>query len=146
MIEPLQVEITRIDESLPLPMPATAGAAGFDLYCRSTIVVAPGSIELVPSNVIVRVPDGHVLVVALRSSTPRRKSLIMPNGIGVIDPDYCGPDDEIQIQVLNFGDKQVTLERGERVAQGLLVPLAPWSWVEVFATERSNRGGFGSTG
>jgi dUTP pyrophosphatase len=146
VIEPLQVEITRIDESLPLPMPATAGAAGFDLYCRSTIVVAPGSIELVPSNVIVKVPDGHVLIVVLRSSTPRRKGLIMPNGIGVIDSDYCGPHDEVQIQVLNLGNEQVTVERGERVAQGILLPLPSWEWSEVDASERADRGGFGSTG
>jgi dUTP pyrophosphatase len=110
------------------------------------MAVDAGSIELLPSNVIVKVPAGHVLIVALRSSTPRRKSLIMPNGIGVIDSDYCGPDDEIQVQVLNFGDQQVSVERGERIAQGLLVPLASWSWVEVSARERSNRGGFGSTG
>jgi dUTP pyrophosphatase len=142
----LQVEITRIDPSLPLPGYGTEGAAGFDFYCRSETRVAPGSIALVPSNVIVRVPDSYVLIVALRSSTPRRKGLMMPNGIGVIDCDFCGPDDEIAIQVWNFGKDEVVVARGERIAQGLLVPVERCAWLEVDASERPTRGGFGSTG
>jgi dUTP pyrophosphatase len=142
----LQVEITRIDPSLPLPAYGTEGAAGFDFYCRVETRVAPGSIALVPSNVIVRVPDGHVLVVALRSSTPRRKALVMPNGIGVIDQDFCGPDDEIAIQVWNIGSEESVVARGERIAQGLLLPVNRCSWLEVAADERRTRGGFGSTG
>jgi dUTP diphosphatase len=142
----VQVEITRIDPSLPLPAYATEGAAGFDFYCRCETVVTPGEIVLIPSNVVLRVPDGHVLLVALRSSTPLRKHLIMPNGIGVIDSDFCGPTDEIAIQVLNIGTAAEVVQRGERVAQGLLVPSVRCSWVETDAAQRRDRGGFGSTG
>jgi dUTP pyrophosphatase len=108
--------------------------------------VEPGEIALIPSNVIICVPDDHVLIVALRSSTPRRKHLIMPNGVGVIDSDYCGPDDEIAIQVWNFGHEAVTVDRGERIAQGLLIPIDRCTWEERPAEGRTNRGGFGSTG
>jgi dUTP pyrophosphatase len=141
----MRVGITRIDPSLPLPRYATEGAAGFDFYCRETGGVAPGRIAAIPSNVIVAVPEGYVLIVALRSSTPRTKGLIIPNGVGVIDRDYCGPDDEIGILVFNTGDRPVTVERGERVAQGLIIPCAQVEWEER-SLRAPSRGGFGSTG
>jgi dUTP pyrophosphatase len=141
----MRVGITRIDPSLPLPRYATEGAAGFDFYCREPVQVGPGALATVPANVIVVVPRGHVLIVALRSSTPRTKGLIIPNGVGVIDPDYCGPEDEIGILVYNTGRESVTVERGERIAQGLIVPAERVEWDERPSQGRS-RGGFGSTG
>jgi dUTP pyrophosphatase len=141
----MRVAITRLDPSLPLPRYATDGAAGFDFYCRETVIVPAGEMATIPSNVIIAVPDGYVLVVALRSSTPRVKGLIIPNGVGIIDRDYCGPEDEIGILVYNIRDSAVTVERGERVAQGLLLPVERVEWEERDAKGPS-RGGFGSTG
>jgi dUTP pyrophosphatase len=141
----MRVAITRVDPSLPLPGYATEGAAGFDFYCRETVEVAPGAIATIPSNAIIAVPDGYVLFVALRSSTPRTKGLIIPNGVGVVDRDYCGPDDEIGIIVYNLTSQPVTVERGERIAQGLLMPVERVEWDERDAN-RPSRGGFGSTG
>jgi len=100
----------------------------------------------VPSNVIVCVPEGYVLIVALRSSTPQRTGLVSPNGIGVIDSDYCGPDDEIKILVYNTKDEKVEIRRGDRLAQGLLVPVDRVQWEEAIPTSDRSRGGFGSTG
>lgn len=142
----MRVPITRVDPSLPLPHYATEGAAGFDFVCRETTAVAPGAIARIPANVIVCVPAGHVLVVALRSGTPARKGLLSPGGIGVIDPDYCGPDDEIQIQVFNFTSELVVVERGERIAQGILMPTVACEWQESQPISATSRGGFGSTG
>jgi dUTP pyrophosphatase len=141
----MRVGITRVDPSLPLPYYATEGAAGFDFYCRLPVEVLPGAVATVPSNVIVAVPDGHVLVVTLRSSTARARGLIIPNGVGIIDRDYCGPDDEIGILVYNTGRDAVMVERGERIAQGLLMPVARLEWEERPASGPS-RGGFGTTG
>lgn len=141
----MRVAITRIDPSLPLPRYTTEGAAGFDFYCRHTVKVAPGEIATIPGNVVISVPDGYVLIVALRSSTPRTRGLIIPNGVGVIDRDYRGPEDEIGIIVYNTRDSAVTVERGERIAQGLLMPVEQVEWDER-PTESPSRGGFGSTG
>jgi len=141
----VRVRITRLDRSLPLPRYATDGAAGFDLYARHDVTVAPGAIALIPTNVIIAVPDGYTLLVALRSSTPRRKGLIKPNGVGIIDADYAGPADEIQLQVLNITDTPVHIARGERIGQGLIIPLLRADWEEAGPAGRS-RGGFGSTG
>ena len=142
----MKVRIKRIDVSLPLPRYETAGAVGFDFISREETVIAPRSIGMVPGNVVVEVPRGYVLFVTLRSSAPRKKGLLMPHGVGVIDNDYCGPHDEIKIQVYNFLDQPVAIARGERVAQGILVHVDTCDWKEVSDLYNTSRAGFGSTG
>ena len=144
--EPLTVHIRRVDQSLPLPRYESAGAVGFDLASRVAADIAPGELARIPANVIVEVPPGYALLVASRSSTPARWGLLVPHGIGVIDQDYCGPDDEIHIQLLNFRSKPVHVPRGTRLAQGLIVGIARARWLEVDRTGRPSRGGYGSTG
>jgi dUTP pyrophosphatase len=140
-----EVTIKRVDTSLPLPTYATPGSVGFDLLCRVFTEIAPRSLGLIPANVIVHTPPGYMLLITLRSSTPRRKGLLIPHGIGVIDQDYCGEGDEIMLQVYNFRDEPITVERGERIAQGMFVPIARVNWHEVDEVGQG-RGGFGSTG
>ncbi len=141
----LQVAIKRIDNDLPLPTYATAGSVGFDLLCREDTEIAPRTVVLIPSNVIVRIPAGYMLMITLRSSTPLRKGLLIPNGVGIIDQDYCGEGDELRVQVFNFRDEAVTVNRGERIAQGIFIPVMRVSWDEVDEMGQG-RGGFGSTG
>jgi len=86
-----------------------------------------------------------MLLVTLRSSTPRRKGLLVPHGVGIIDQDYCGEGDEIMLQVYNFLDEAVTVQRGERIAQGMFVPIMQVNWNEVDEVGKG-RVGFGSTG
>ncbi len=140
-----KVRIQRVDKSLPLPVYETAGSVGFDLLARETVTIAPGNIELIPGNVIVEVPMGYMLAVASRSSTPRKKGLTQPHGFGIIDHDYCGPQDEVKIQVYNFSATAVTVERGEKIAQGVFVKIDKFEWEEVDAIRDESRGGFGST-
>ena len=141
----MQVTIKRIDTGLPLPTYATQGSVGFDLLCREDKEIAPRTIELIPGNVIVRIPEGYMLLLTLRSSTPSRKGLLIPNGVGIIDQDYCGEGDELKVQVFNFREEAVTVKRGERIAQGIFVPVLRVSWNEVDEMGKG-RGGFGSTG
>lgn len=144
-VQHLKVAIKRIDRDLPLPIYATAGSVGFDLLCREDREILPRQIELIPGNVIVRIPADYFLMLALRSSTPRRKSLLIPNGVGIIDQDYCGEGDELKVQVLNFGEEAVQVKRGERIAQGVFIPVMHIAWEEV-EDMGPGRGGFGSTG
>jgi len=139
------VSITRVDKSLPLPRYESAGAVGFDLITREPTVIPPHGISLVPGNVIVAVPKGFALLVIPRSSLPRKKALVCPHSIGVIDQDYCGKGDEILVQVQNISDQPVTVERGERIAQGLFVKVEQAEWREVSDHGQASRGGFGST-
>jgi len=141
----MKVRIKRLDSSLPLPVYETDGSVGFDILARETITVESGVIELVPANIIVEVPKGYMLVVASRSSTPRKQGLTPPHGFGIIDHDYCGPEDEIKIQVYNFSGGAVVIERGSKIAQGVFVRVDKFEWEEVEEIRGESRGGFGST-
>ena len=143
----MKVQIFRKDKSLPLPKYETDGSFGFDMSARETTVIAPQELALVPSNLVVKCPKELALLILPRSSTFRKKSLIFPHSIGLIDQDYCGPDDEIMLQVFNFSKEPITVERGERIAQGLFMKTAVAEFVEVEEAflGRDSRGGFGST-
>lgn len=142
----MKVKIKRIDKKLPLPVYETDGSVGFDILAREDVVIAPKSIVLIPGNIIVEVPASYMLIVASRSSTPSRKGLMPPHGFGIIDHDYCGPTDEIKIQVYNFKDEEVRVARGEKIAQGVFVHIDKFEWEEVKEIREESRGGFGSTG
>ncbi len=141
----IKARIKRIDKTLPLPVYETDGSVGFDLVAREETTISPGTIELVPANVVVEVPKGYMLAVASRSSTPRKKGLTPPHGFGIIDHDYCGPQDEVKIQVYNFSSEPVIIERGEKIAQGVFVRIDKFEWEEVDEIAPESRGGFGST-
>ena len=98
----MQVSLQRVDPSLPLPQYESRGAVGFDLITRETTVIESGKIALVPGNVIVKVPQGYALMIVPRSSLPRKKGLVCPHSIGIIDQDYHGEKDEILVQVQNI--------------------------------------------
>lgn len=142
----MKVKIQRLDNSLPLPIYETSGSVGFDLLAREDCTVEPGTIALIPGNIIVECPQGYMLAIASRSSTPRKKGLTMPHGFGVIDTDYCGPEDEIKIQVYNFTEEAVTVHKGDKIAQGLFVRVDTFEFEEVEQIKKESRGGFGSTG
>lgn len=141
----MKINIKRIDKTLPLPKYETAGSVGFDLICRESAEIAPQSIVLIPANVIVETPPGYMLMVCSRSSTPRKFGLMVPQGVGIVDNDYCGEADELQIQVYNFTDSVVNVERGSRIAQAIFVRVDTAEWNEVEQMSATSRGGFGST-
>lgn len=142
----MQLPLTRIDNTLPLPKYETPGSVAFDIYARIPVTIAPKELGFIPTNLIVNIPEGYVLMLASRSSTPKKKGLLIPHGIGLVDQDYCGPEDEMKAQVYNFTDEPVTVERGERVAQAILAPIARCELVETALATEESRGGFGSTG
>ena len=145
MANPQPVRITRLHGSVSLPAYQTPGSAGFDLAASTTMTVQPGEVTLVPTGLVIEAPTGHFLGVFARSSTPLKRGLMVANGVGVVDSDYSGPDDEIRIQVYNFTASPVTINAGDRLAQGIIMPFVRAAWVEQPATG-SSWGGFGSTG
>jgi dUTP pyrophosphatase len=138
--------VSLVDAEGPRPGYATEGAVAFDLAARESVVIQPWHIARIPTNVIVQIPDGYCLLVALRSSTPSRLGLMMPNAPGIIDRDFAGPHDEILVQVLNFTDTPVTVERGMRIAQAMFVRTDRLPLVFGDRPATPSRGGFGSTG
>lgn len=141
----MKVHITRIDASLPLPEYHTEGSVAFDIYTREDDILEAGECKKIASNLIIETPPGFALIVAARSSLSKR-GLQLSNGIGVIDQDYSGPEDEIHITLRNFTDAPVEIKRGERLAQGLFMKIEKAEWTEGEPKKNKSRGGFGSTG
>ena len=142
----MRLKIKRLDSGVGFPEAATARAAGFDLAAAVDMEIPPRSIRLVGTGLVIGVPDGYFLGIFARSSTPLRRGLMVANGVGVVDADYCGPEDEVKIQLLNFTDAPVQVSRGDRLAQGIVLPCPRVEWEEVDAVSQPTRGGFGSTG
>lgn len=142
----MKIDIKRVDQTLPLPRYETSGAVAFDFVARIPILVAPRTIALIPSNIIVGTPAGFMLMIAPRSSFALKKGLMFPHSVGIVDQDFCGTDDEIKIQVYNMGDSPIQVDRGERIAQGVFLKMERADWQEVPEMQAKSRGGFGSTG
>ena len=142
----MRLKIRRLDPTLALPTYGTDEAAGFDLAAAHDVRVAPGQIALVRTGLVIEVPTGHFLGIFARSSTPLKRGLMIANGVGVIDPDYSGPNDEVMVQVLNFTAAEVVLTRGDRLAQAVVLPAPRVTWEEVSEIRQATRGGFGATG
>jgi dUTP pyrophosphatase len=143
--DPLTVRITRIHPDAAVPVYQSADAAAFDLAAVADVTVEPGRVALVPTGLVIQVPLRMFLGIFARSSTPLKKGLMVANGVGVVDPDYCGPDDEVKIAVMNFTSAPVTVRAGDRIAQGILLEAPRVEWVEG-ETGPMSRGGFGSSG
>ena len=143
----LSVRVRRLSSAVPLPEYQTPGAAGFDLAASEDVAVEPGAVALVPTGLVVETPKGYFLGIFARSSTPLKRGLMVANGVGVVDSDYCGPRDEVKIAVVNFTKEPIQVRAGDRIAQGLLIPVARAEWVEASSDLRDgSRGGFGATG
>ncbi len=142
----MKLPIKRLDPSAILPEYKTPGAAAFDLATIETKTLQPGEIYKFRTGLVFCIPPGHFMLVASRSSNAPKRGLGMANGIGVIDSDYCGENDELFICLKNIIDQPVTIETGDRIAQGIILPSPQCEILEVTTTGSSDRGGFGSTG
>jgi dUTP pyrophosphatase len=141
----MKVKIKRIDKDLPLPKYESPGAVAFDVLARETVEIPSHEIGRVPLNIVVEIPKGYMLLLKDRSSTAKKKGLLCT--VGYIDQDYCGDEDEIQLQFYNFQKETVVIERGERLGQAAFVPIEVAEWEEVDSMKHNKtRGGFGSTG
>ena len=142
----VNVRIRRLHPAVQLPRYETAGAAGFDLAASGNVTIAAGEMALVPTGLVIEVPSGLFLAIFARSSTPLKRGLMVANGVGVVDADYCGATDEVKVPVINVTAKTVEVRAGDRIAQGILLPAPRVEWEEAGESQREARGGFGSTG
>lgn len=142
----LPVEIMKTHPDAQIPEYKTAGACAFDLSPIEDVTIGPGEIVRLRTGLVVCVPEGYVLLVAARSSLPKKHGLCVPQGVGIVDNDYCGPTDELLLQLLNFTNAPVEVKKGERLAQGMFVPFARAGFTAVETLANPSRGGYGSTG
>ena len=136
-------------EGLPLPAYETAGAAGVDLRAAlpedRQIILLPGRRVLIPTGLVVEIPDGFEGQIRPRSGLALKHGITCLNSPGTIDSDYRG---EVQVLLINHGDEDFAVSRGMRIAQLVIAPVTQAHLeerVEVADTGRG-AGGFGSTG
>ena len=142
----MNVRIRRLNTDVPLPRYESDGAAAFDLSAAADVTVAPSQVALVPTGLVIEVPAGMFLGIFARSSTPLKRGLMVANGVGVVDSDYCGPHDEVKVAVMNFTGAPVTVHKGDRIAQGIFLTSPRVQWEEASELRDASRGGFGATG
>jgi len=145
----VQVLVRRLhpgrDADIELPSAASSGAAGFDLRAAVGISIKPGSRVLVQTGLSVALPHGYELQLRPRSGLAFRHGITVLNSPGTVDSDYRG---ELKVILVNFGSEAFTIERGDRIAQGVVSALPTVRWIEVDELPDTERGGggFGSTG
>jgi dUTP pyrophosphatase len=136
-------------EGLPLPKYATSQSAGVDLMAavEMPIVLKPFERGLIPTGLSISVPNGFEAQIRPRSGLALRHGITVLNSPGTIDADYLG---EIQVILINLGSEDFLVERGLRIAQMVIAPVASLEWAEVDQHEdfehNERKGGFGSTG
>ena len=139
------VLVRRLDPGLPLPVRARPGDAGVDLCAAGSMTLGPGERATVGTGVAVAIPEGFAGLVAPRSGLAQRHGLGIVNAPGVVDAGYRG---EIRVILINHGSEAVSVTRGDRIAQLVVVPVLAVELLEVGELPLSERGesGFGSTG
>ena len=144
---PIRIALKRLPhgENLPLPLYASAGAAGMDVVSAEAMTLAPGARAAIATGFAIAIPEGYEVQVRPRSGLALKHGITCLNTPGTIDSDYRG---EVKVILANLGRDPFEVKRGERIAQ--LVP-APVQHVtldlvdDLDATARG-AGGFGSTG
>ena len=141
----MDIAAVRLDGGLPLPAYAKPGDAGLDLRASESVTLEPGERRLVPTGLAVAIPEGHAGFVLPRSGLAMHKGVTVLNAPGLIDSGYRG---EIKVLLINHGAEAVSIDRGERIAQLVVQPVARARLVEEERLPDSARGegGFGSTG
>ena len=142
----VQVLITRLDPSVPLPVYAKGGDAGADIVSRVDVTLQPGERALVPTGISIALPDGYVALVHPRSGLAIKHGVTMLNAPGTVDAGYRG---ELQCIMINHDTKEpITFHKGDRIAQLVIQKVERAEFIEVQELPGSGRGsgGFGSTG
>ena len=142
-----RVEIKRLpnNDDLPLPTYETAGSAGMDLRAAESITLKPGARHLVPTGLSIALPRGFEAQVRPRSGLAVKHGVTVLNSPGTIDSDYRG---EVKVPLINHGQEDFFITRGDRIAQMVIAPVTQVSWTEVSVLDETARGtgGFGSSG
>ena len=148
---PITVRVMRLPHGADLPLPdyQSTLAAGFDLLAAipadAPLTIPPGARALVPTGVAVAMPPGCEGQVRPRSGLAMRHGITVLNTPGTVDADYRG---ELKVILINLGTEPFVVQRGMRVAQMIVAPVARAVLIEsddLEATERASAG-FGSTG
>jgi dUTP pyrophosphatase len=143
----IRVAVKRLanGEGLPLPAYETDGAAGMDLRAAEAITLSPGARCLMPTGLTIALPQGYEAQVRPRSGLAAKHGVTVLNSPGTIDCDYRG---EVKVPLINHGQEDFVIARGDRIAQIVVATVTRVSWAETQLLDETSRGaeGFGSSG
>ena len=146
----IKMNIKRISDKfndIPLPHYATEGSSGMDVRSAldNDIVLEAGKVDMIPTNMIVEIPEGFEIQVRPRSGLAAKHGIGILNSPGTIDSDYRG---EVKIILFNFSKEDFVIKRGDRIAQLILSKFyrAELNQTENLSSSSRDEGGFGHTG
>lgn len=145
----MKINIYRKDESVPLPKRGTEFSVGMDVYSCEECVLHPNVPTLVNTGLIIQCPPEYYIELFMRSGLSR-KGIMLANSVGIIDEDYCGPEDFIKFNLVNITDNNFTIFKNERIGQLIFkkneFPRITWVESKSPGFKSTSRMGFGSTG
>jgi len=142
----MNIKVKTLSHLAQLPTYATAGSACFDIATVSDSVdITPGTSAVLKTDLAFEIPEGHVMMVYSRSGHGFKNGIRLANGTGVIDSDYRG---ELMVKLHNDGNRVFSVNRGDRIAQAMIVPVSQVTFdtVNELGDTARGTGGFGSTG
>ncbi|WP_127135269.1 dUTP diphosphatase [Veillonella sp. 3913] len=141
----MKVKIQRTHQNGRIPTYATDGAGAFDFYSAEEVDIKGLEVMAIDLGVALEVPEGHVMLLFPRSSIGKNTPLRMANSVGVIDSDYRGT---IHALYENNDICPTLIKKGDRIAQGIILPIPKIEFEEVKLLSGTKRGHgrFGSTG
>ncbi|MFW6002738.1 MAG: dUTP diphosphatase [archaeon] len=144
-IQHIPVDVKRLHKDAIIPYYAHDGDAGFDFFTIEDLEIQSDETKLVKTGLSMAIPNGFEIQVRPRSGLSLNTGLIITNSPGTVDSTYRG---EIGIIVRNTADETITLDKGSKIAQGVLkkVPVAYFREVDELPETERGTGGFGSTG
>lgn len=145
----MKLKIKKLHPDAVVPQYATDGSACFDLHAviktGELACVMPDIPRVFETGLAFEIPEGHAMLIFSRSGHGFKNDVRLANCVGVIDSDYRG---EVAVKLTSDTGKGLTVWRGDRIAQAMVIPVDRVEFeevVELSDTERGS-GGFGSTG
>ena len=153
----MKIRIHRKDKTVPLPVRKTPSSIGLDVYAAENAELYPGKIAVISTGLIIKAPSGYFYKIHIRSGLSIKNGICLANDVGIIDEDYCGPNDEVKVALVRLYNpadpKKGTpfiIEKGDRIAQIIFeknaLPEIEWDEMPTADFAGKDRGGFGSTG
>ena len=141
----LKIKFKKLTENAVAPTYGSKYSAGADLYAVEEVSIKPGETAIVHTGLALEIPNGYGGFVFARSGLAAKRGLAPANKVGVIDADYRG---EIMVSIYNQSGTPQKVERGERIAQLVIMPFLAAEYIETETLSDTERGagGFGSTG
>jgi len=141
----MKLKIKKLNQEALIPSYQTEEAAGFDLHSVDEVIIKKGERKLISTGLAFEIEKGYEVQIRPRSGLAFKHGVSVLNSPGTIDSDYRG---EIKVLLINLGDKDFEIKKGDRIAQAVIAPVVQAKILEVdelSSTERGS-GGFGSTG